>query len=169
MTTTVHEPALVNGASLLDRALFARLSARIHAEHPDLPAGMPERILDQALAFLGACAVATAPIGPSDLVDIGWHTFILYTREYAQFCDQLAGRFIHHVPDDDPPGGDRPIPGRPGDGSPVPPAIAAVGLSATLTAIRAAGYRIDLDLWPAAADCSSKCSQCHQGCHNSPR
>jgi hypothetical protein len=24
-------------------------------------------------------------------------TFILYTQEYATFCDQIAGHFIHHV------------------------------------------------------------------------
>lgn len=31
-------------------------------------------------------------------VDRLWHTFVLFTREYAEFCDQVAGHFIHHVP-----------------------------------------------------------------------
>src|SRR5690242_15526602 len=83
---------------LLPAALADRLVARVAAEHPELPEGMPNRILGQTVAFLEACATATEPIGPSELVDIGWHTFILYTHEYAEFCDQIAGRFIHHVP-----------------------------------------------------------------------
>lgn len=31
-------------------------------------------------------------------VDQLWHTFILFTKEYARFCKQVADRFIHHVP-----------------------------------------------------------------------
>ena len=35
---------------------------------------------------------------PSQIVDELWHEFILYTREYQQFCDQAFGRFMHHTP-----------------------------------------------------------------------
>lgn len=35
---------------------------------------------------------------PSEDVDEVWHTHILFTREYADFCDQLGAGFIHHVP-----------------------------------------------------------------------
>lgn len=31
-------------------------------------------------------------------VDNLWHTFLLFTKEYADFCKKHAGRFIHHVP-----------------------------------------------------------------------
>ena len=31
-------------------------------------------------------------------VDEVWHTFILFTREYAAFCQEAFGEFIHHVP-----------------------------------------------------------------------
>ncbi|MFI6797220.1 glycine-rich domain-containing protein [Streptosporangium canum] len=65
--------------------------------------GLAEQIMKQALSFLAACAARPyARLAPSELVDIGWHTFILYTREYAEFCEQVAGRFINHAPDDDP-------------------------------------------------------------------
>lgn len=37
---------------------------------------------------------------PSKMVDIGWHTFLLYTEAYADFCRKIAGRFIHHYPRD---------------------------------------------------------------------
>lgn len=34
-------------------------------------------------------------------IDWMWHTFILFTREYAEFCDRYFGYFLHHVVNDD--------------------------------------------------------------------
>ncbi|MFI5845826.1 glycine-rich domain-containing protein [Catenuloplanes sp. NPDC051500] len=141
-------PAARTGSSLIDLALFTTLTTRIAADHPDLSDDMPARILDQALAFLGACAVTTTPIGPSDLVDIGWHTLILHTEIYTDLCHRIAGRFIHHIPDD---------PADTGTSAP---------LTTTTAAITAAGYRIDLPLWTSSG--TAKCTQCHAGCTDSP-
>ena len=35
---------------------------------------------------------------PSQAVDEAWHEFILFTHHYADFCDEVLGRFLHHVP-----------------------------------------------------------------------
>lgn len=35
---------------------------------------------------------------PSQVVDAAWHEFILFTREYADFCNKGLNRFLHHVP-----------------------------------------------------------------------
>jgi len=35
---------------------------------------------------------------PSQVVDDLWHEFILYTRNYQQFCRKAFGRFFHHTP-----------------------------------------------------------------------
>lgn len=35
---------------------------------------------------------------PSDDVDLIWHAHILHTVLYADFCNNLAGRFVHHNP-----------------------------------------------------------------------
>jgi len=32
-------------------------------------------------------------------VDELWHTFILFTKDYARFCLDITGAFIHHVPE----------------------------------------------------------------------
>lgn len=32
-------------------------------------------------------------------VDEMWHTFILFTKDYARFCHDITGAFIHHVPE----------------------------------------------------------------------
>ncbi|WP_323001355.1 hypothetical protein [Denitromonas sp.] len=35
---------------------------------------------------------------PSQAVDDAWHEFILFTRNYQDFCRKGLGRFLHHVP-----------------------------------------------------------------------
>jgi hypothetical protein len=35
---------------------------------------------------------------PSQVVDAAWHEFILFTREYQEFCNKALGRFLHHTP-----------------------------------------------------------------------
>jgi hypothetical protein len=35
---------------------------------------------------------------PSQVVDDLWHEFILYTRDYQDFCAKAFGRFLHHTP-----------------------------------------------------------------------
>ena len=35
---------------------------------------------------------------PSQVVDVAWHEFILFTHEYQRFCHQALGRFLHHTP-----------------------------------------------------------------------
>ncbi len=37
---------------------------------------------------------------PSQVVDVAWHEFILYTRQYKEFCDLGLGGFLHHTPAD---------------------------------------------------------------------
>jgi hypothetical protein len=89
-------------------------------------------------------------LAPSELVDAGWHAFILHTRDYADFCHRVAGRYLHHVPT----GGD---PVKHGE-------RAHATLSRTVEAIRNAGFVVDPDLWPANANCS----QCKNGCYDDP-
>ncbi|HEY3804288.1 MAG TPA: hypothetical protein VGL61_16840 [Kofleriaceae bacterium] len=36
--------------------------------------------------------------GPMKLIDEMWHTFILFTREYTEYCQDNFGFYIHHAP-----------------------------------------------------------------------
>ncbi|WP_414943115.1 glycine-rich domain-containing protein [Amycolatopsis sp. cmx-11-32] len=134
MTIAVEEKT---GQGLVSEDLFNRLVSRIQEEH-SIDYGQAAAIMDQALAFLGTCAVTTERLSPSAQVDIGWHTFILYTRHYREFCDRAAGRFIDHEPNDSDEN-------KGGRGASV----------VTTDAIRKAGYAVDLDLWTAP---SAKCN-----------
>jgi hypothetical protein len=112
-----------------------------------------ERIREQALTLLVACARRPgAGQAPSADVDKGWHAFILHTADYAEFCDRVAGRLIHHLPAE---------PGEENDGG--------AALAATVATMRAVGLHVDADLWYPAPDCTSDCHQCHADCHDSQK
>ncbi len=32
-------------------------------------------------------------------IDLMWHIFLLYTQDYADFCQKYFGVFLHHLPD----------------------------------------------------------------------
>ncbi len=51
--------------------------------------------------FLYLCANTTQTLAPSVEIDKIWHTFILFTKEYRNYCTQFLGRFIDHVPEVD--------------------------------------------------------------------
>lgn len=34
-------------------------------------------------------------------IDEMWHMFIMFTRRYQKFCENVSGRFLHHVPTED--------------------------------------------------------------------
>jgi hypothetical protein len=139
------------GRGLISPVLFDQLVRRVVLDH-EVGEDLTMRIVDQALAFLAACAGNTAaPLAPSALVDLGWHAFILHTRDYAAFCQRLAGRFLHHVPVE---------PGAPTG------ATAHATLRRTVAAIRDAGFSVDMDLWPRAD--AASCTGCHNGCHDDP-
>lgn len=100
----MREPGmLLDYATAAVGNLWSRLTHHIRADHPELPDGYEYRIMSEAIGYLTLSAHdASFAYVPSELVDIGWHTFVPYTYEYAAFCDSVAGRFIHHVPWDVP-------------------------------------------------------------------
>ncbi len=49
--------------------------------------------------FLYLCAKTTDRLAPSAEIDKIWHTFILFTKDYRQYCMNFLGKFIDHVPE----------------------------------------------------------------------
>jgi hypothetical protein len=133
---------------LIAPGLFSELTYRV-ATVDGHDQDTAERIVEQALTFLVACArYPDGHLSPSETVDAGWHAFILHTADYAEFCERVAGRFIHH---------------RPGNPSGVASGQQTIGV--TIAAIRDAGLHVDPDLWVPRAECS----QCYQGCADDPK
>ena len=154
MTTALAHPmGTTDPATLVEPEVMERLAVRITKDHPATDMVTARRIVGQTAAFLAAgAALPGVELSPSKTVDVGWHTWILHTVDYAAFCDRVAGRFIHHVPTPDgesAEGGHEAVRQR------------------TLDAMTAAGFQIDHDLWSEAA-MMGDCSQCHAGCSDSP-
>lgn len=130
---------------LISDQLWERLVNRIIKDEDNMERPLAERIMDQALGFLRLTGDNPSKgYSPSPMVDIGWHTFILYTREYAAFCQKIAGRFIHHEPSD------------------VPGVDYGTGhIARTVSALREGGFAVDGMLWTTTAccrDCQSDCN-----------
>ncbi|MFH9421234.1 glycine-rich domain-containing protein [Streptomyces sp. NPDC017529] len=117
------------GRELVDAGLFDSL-ARFVVVHDGETRERAERIIDQAVAFLASVGGTDIPLVPSDDVDKGLHAFILHTREYARFCEQNSGRFLHHTP-----------------AGPGKLARSFAAVSASACAMKARGFLVHEDLW----------------------
>lgn len=133
----------------LDEATRQRIIKRMVKEH-QFSEELANAIFDETLVFMHA-SINNPGIGPSELVDIGWHTFILYTMEYTAYCHRAFGRYLHHNPTD-----------REGEvGAP---------LSETIDFFRANGIKFDAELWGMGAECQKCDPRCGgTNCGRDPR
>jgi hypothetical protein len=78
----------------------AAVVERAFSKHPELT---PEqiRLVRQGLQqYFRICVAAGDRFVsmPSQVVDDLWHAFILFTRQYEQFCRRAFGGYLHHTP-----------------------------------------------------------------------
>ncbi len=131
--------AVKNPRELVSPELFGKLVARV-VQDADVTPDYAARVVDQTIVFLKACADnRSGMLSPSTQVDDGWHAFVLHTEEYAEFCERIAGRFIHHRPmmNEDIRSG--------------------AALARTIEALHATGYPVDEELWDRTQSCGSGC------------
>ncbi|WP_217566683.1 hypothetical protein [Streptomyces sp. GbtcB7] len=123
------------GRSLVTDTEYDMLAAFCAAEY-GLERCVADRVVDQALTLVYVMGTTGegAAMAPSQQVDPGWHTLILHTDWYADWCDRNFGYFLHHQPN----GKTR-----------------THGLMTDVVRkIRAAGFDVDERLWGTAADCN---------------
>lgn len=64
--------------------------------------GLPENdaraLFEDTKRFLYLCGAYRGRFAPPTLIDECWHHFILFTKEYDDFCFRYFGRFVHHAP-----------------------------------------------------------------------
>lgn len=64
-----------------------------------IPAEMIDEAMHEWCKFMTTILYTDGPVGMiSPVVDEVWHAFILFTKDYTAFCDDVFGRFIHHAP-----------------------------------------------------------------------
>lgn len=57
-----------------------------------------ETLFSDLLRFLYLCGRSSHACAPTARIDAAWHHFILFTRDYRDFCRTYFGRFIDHLP-----------------------------------------------------------------------
>jgi hypothetical protein len=70
-----------------------RLKVKLVLSHKEA-----EQLFLDMKQFLYMCGTRPGICSPTDPIDAAWHEFVLYTEDYANFCQNMFGRFIHHVP-----------------------------------------------------------------------
>ena len=76
------------------------VQARFGAEQPDFDDAERGQVFEALKDYFAICAADPAHRAgmPSRIVDEAWHTFILFTREYSDFCEHAFGGYLHHAP-----------------------------------------------------------------------
>lgn len=79
-----------------------RLRSKLSERYPHLSAEQVSQVLHGLREYFQLCRLAKRQTVamPSQAVDVAWHEFILYTRQYRSFCRRALGRFLHHTPND---------------------------------------------------------------------
>jgi hypothetical protein len=93
---------LLNSLPLVDVLKFSHSSViSKYAKQENYSLSIAEKDFKECLKFLYLCVNSNGFIcSPSNRIDKVWHNFILFTRDYKNFCDEYLGVFIHHNPTD---------------------------------------------------------------------
>ena len=76
------------------------ISIKVIEKYPHLDEQQVNQVINGLREYFHICNIAgkTMVSMPSKVVDVAWHEFILFTKQYEQFCNKALGRFLHHVP-----------------------------------------------------------------------
>ncbi|MAY41072.1 MULTISPECIES: hypothetical protein [unclassified Neptuniibacter] len=91
----------VKRSQLVDSFVFPdKVYERVQAEYPHLSKREVQSVIEGLREYfqISLLAKRKALAMPSQAVDVAWHEFILFTREYHHFCNKALGRFLHHTP-----------------------------------------------------------------------
>lgn len=82
---------------LLDEYSFEPVRAQLLDDGTEPEA--VERSIEELRRYFKLIALGYRNLGmTSPEVDAAWHAFILHTRQYEVFCQEVFGRFVHHRP-----------------------------------------------------------------------
>jgi hypothetical protein len=86
---------------LIDSYQFpAAIARKVMEKYPHLSEHQAALVMDGLRTYFHIANSAGKKMVsmPSQVVDVAWHEFILFTREYSHFCNRALGRFLHHIP-----------------------------------------------------------------------
>jgi len=76
------------------------ITKKIIEKYPHLNEQEASQIIEGLREYFQVCNIAGRRMVsmPSQAVDVAWHEFILFTKQYERFCNRALGRFLHHTP-----------------------------------------------------------------------
>ena len=66
-----------------------------------------DRLIEEYKKFLYLSTVVDFKVTPSFPIDQAWHSHILFTRSYMNYCETYLGGYFHHGPGDGTKGEDK--------------------------------------------------------------
>jgi len=60
-----------------------------------------QELFEATKQFLLVVITMDRPVSPTKRIDEMWHHFILHTHDYASWCEEFVGCFVHHYPSED--------------------------------------------------------------------
>jgi hypothetical protein len=83
-----------------DYAFPPGIRQRVRKRYPHLTDDQLDLVFQALRDYFHLCRKAGRRLlaMPSQVVDVAWHEFILFTRNYQAFCRRALGRFLHHTP-----------------------------------------------------------------------
>ena len=85
----------------IDSYIFpSSISAKILEVYPHLTTHQANEVMKGLSEYFHICNMAGQKFVsmPSQVVDVAWHEFILFTLKYQNFCSKAFARFLHHTP-----------------------------------------------------------------------
>jgi hypothetical protein len=76
------------------------IKSNVMQAYPHLSDAQADQVISGLKVYFHVCNMAGNKLVamPSQAVDVAWHEFILFTKQYQLFCTHALGRFLHHVP-----------------------------------------------------------------------
>ena len=99
--STYQKAQISRREKLIDKYAFPpSLSNKVAEKYPHLSDQQATEVVEGMREYFHVCNIARHKMiaMPSQAVDVAWHEFILFTRDYKKFCDKALGRFLHHTP-----------------------------------------------------------------------
>lgn len=90
----VMNPSLDEILSFQHPELMERLKDKLHLSHEKAL-----ELFEDTKRFLYLGATHSSPLAPPPTIDDCWHEFMMYSRDYAEFCELHFGHFLHHQPE----------------------------------------------------------------------
>lgn len=101
LAVIVRQRRRLSRESFVDHYAFPRgVRERVHRRYPHLSDDELDLVFEALREYFHLCRKAGRRLlaMPSQVVDVAWHEFILFTRNYEAFCRRALGRFLHHTP-----------------------------------------------------------------------